>query len=254
VKDVKKHNEEFLAQREERDPLQESFQPRNERELSLLRATLSSNEREKKSVAAILEDKVSQALASIKMLSENAIILVNSEQSDLFDLLERISAASLFALSEVEDIIDEIRPSILDILGIISALSWTLRKFREANPSIQIVEHLEVDDADIPDRLKTDVFRVFQALISNVAQHSHAHRVEVVLSIDRGFLELQVEDNGIGFDRNRMEAEGWDTQNANAGDSIPVTEARVRLGGGSLRIFTREKEGTRVAATWPLSA
>ncbi|MBI4772956.1 MAG: hypothetical protein HY788_02040 [Deltaproteobacteria bacterium] len=254
VNEVKKHTEELLAHIEEGIPLKKSFPPRGDQVLSPLKAILYFDERERKHVTAGLRDEVSQTLASIKMLSENAAILVNSEQSELLELLEQISAASLFALSEVEHIIDEVRPSILDVLGITSALSWTLRKFREANPSIHIVEHLKVDDADIPDQLKTDVFRVFQALINNVAQHSQARRMEVVLAIECGFLELQVEDNGSGFDKKRTRADASDTQHAHAGDSMLVTQARMRLRGGRLKVFARDREGTCVAAFWPLAA
>ncbi len=250
---LKDRTEEFLAQMRGTDPARKVINSWEEREMALLQATLYSDERKRRHVASRLQDEVSQNLSFIRMLAENASELVKPERGELSDLLERISEATLLALSEVENIIDKTRPPILDILGVTAALSYALRKFREANPGIHVVQRLEVDDSKIPDPLKTDIFRVAQSLMKNVSQHSRADGMEVSLTLEDGCLELRIEDNGTDHVEGGAVTDGLDRRGAGSDYAILVTQARLRVMGGYLEIRMREGRGMCAVAVWPLA-
>jgi PAS domain S-box-containing protein len=103
------------------------------------------------------------------------------------------------AVDNVGRIITDLRPSILDHQGLIAALEWQVQEFSEATELPCEVEFDIAPEAFVPQgTLATAAFRIFQEMLSNVAQHSQASEVKIAVRLSPSHLQMEVEDNGIG--------------------------------------------------------
>ena len=101
---------------------------------------------------------------------------------------------------EVRRIMSDLRPSILDDLGIIPAMNWFCREYEKTYSHISLEKKIDICENDLNDSLKTAIFRITQEATNNIAKHSKPTAVNFVLQRrDRG-LELTISDNGQGFD------------------------------------------------------
>jgi signal transduction histidine kinase len=140
-----------------------------------------------------------------------------------------------------------LRPSILDDLGIIATISWFFRQFQAVYSGIRLDKQIDVQETEVPDALKTNIFRVLQEATNNIAKHSKADRMRVALGKNEGAVELVIEDNGRGFDpRSVPTAEDGET-----GFGITSMKERTELSGGSFSIESKKGAGTTVRASWP---
>ena len=116
------------------------------------------------------------------------------------------------AIEESRRIQMALRPSSLDDLGILPTLNWFFREFQKTYPSIHIKNQINIEEKDVPDILKTVIYRICQEAFNNIAKHSKAEVVTLSLrKTDK--IELAIEDNGRGF---------------NLGESFPL---RITIGG-----------------------
>lgn len=171
-------------------------------ELALLSEQLmNAQENERKRIARELHDTVGQALSAIKYGLERAEVLVRQGRfDDSRPALERAVAGVQSTIDEIRSIAMNLRPSLLDDLGAVSAVTWFCREFIESYPFIELAARINLDDSDIPRRLSTAVFRSVQELLNNVARHAKAQQVRVTLEGQGNLLVLEVSDDGIGFD------------------------------------------------------
>ena len=93
----------------------------------------------------------------------------------------------------------DLRPSIIDDLGILATLRWFTREFQAVYNHIKVDVDSDVDEEDIQDPLKVVLFRIVQEALNNVARHSRADSASVSLGAGNGNIELTIEDNGVGF-------------------------------------------------------
>jgi signal transduction histidine kinase len=93
-----------------------------------------------------------------------------------------------------------LRPSTLDDLGILATISWFCREFQNIYSKIRIEKRIDIKEDEVPDPLKTIIYRVMQEALSNSAKHSGADLVRLSLRRPDGAIELAIEDNGLGFD------------------------------------------------------
>jgi len=211
---------------------------------SLSAQLLNAQEKERKRLAQELHDGIGQILAAIKFGMENVL-----QQMDLGasrPAMKTLDAAVKLvqnAVEEVRRISTDLRPSMLDDLGILATLSWFIREFEAIYSGIQIESWIEIQEKDIGDSLKIVIYRVFQEALNNVAKHSQSSRVFVSLKKTSEAIEMAVEDKGIGFD----------LENARAGVGLVSMRERVELSGGVFSLESAQGRGTRLWAKWPLS-
>jgi PAS domain S-box-containing protein len=154
-------------------------------------------EEERTAVAREIHDELGQALTALKLdiawmaprVSRNQVIAAHCGS-----IMERIDET----MTAVRRIATELRPSVLDQLGLEAAIDWQGREFN-ARTGIDVTMELSVDGMVIPDDLASSVFRILQESLTNITRHAKATRVDIGLIQAGPLLTLEVTDNGIGW-------------------------------------------------------
>jgi len=209
---------------------------------------LSAQEEERKRIARELHDGIGQSLSALKFLLENRLQSMekNSLPGDLHALGSMVPMIQN-AIEEVRRMQTDLRPPILDDLGILATISWFCREYEKVYADIQIERELQIQEAEIPGPLRTVIYRVLQEAMNNVAKHSRAKRVRLSLSKKRaGEIQLRVEDDGSGFDLQRALLE----ERTGHGFGLNSMRERTELSGGSFSIESQRGRGTVLQASW----
>jgi signal transduction histidine kinase len=125
------------------------------------------------------------------------------------------------------------------------AINWHCRKFEENYPHIHIEKSLSLKEDDTPDVLKIVIYRIIQEALNNVAKHSAADSVAILLDKENGAIELKIRDNGRGFNI----AEAQTSSGAGTGVGLSGMRERAKLSGGFLEIQSGVI-GTEIRALW----
>ena len=235
--------------------LEEEIEERKEAEAALQRSqseleTLSSRlltvqEDERKAIALDLHDTISQNLAAIKMFLE--VKEVSMRGGNLPGLpLQKIISLAVECMVQLRRIIDNLRPAILDDLGIIVAVNRYCAEFEKIYNGVRIKRDFDAEEKAIPTELRIVIFRILQEALNNVAKHSGAKNVEISVRKREGRIELGIKDDGAGFEERDTPLEGLVQ-----GIGLGGMRERARLSGGSISIHSRKGEGTTIAASWP---
>jgi len=218
-------------------------------ELGLLSQQLiQAQEKERRRIAQELHDSVGQSLSAIKYSLERAAELQRLGQDDARPLVLRTIGRVRETIKDIRSIAMDLRPSVLDDLGVASALGWLCREFGETYPQFDVRVEISAADTDIPDRLVTTIFRCAQELLNNVAKHSKAARVSLGLSKDPVNIALTVCDDGIGMPH--PDSSG----SFGRGHGIRNLRERAQMTGGRMTLGPDPRAGTRVQMDWPLAA
>ncbi len=221
---------------------------KSDKELRILsNQLLSAEEKERKRMARELHDGIGQSLSAIKFSVENSLRELNG-RPDLSDLasLEAVIPLTQKTIEEVRRIVQDLRPSILDDLGILATIAWFCREFQTVYSSIQIKTQLDITEDDIPLPLKTTIYRLLQEALNNVAKHSEADRVELSLRNGSGKITLTIMDNGRGFDLENTIS----LKPSQRGFGLASMRERAQLSGGRFDIRSEIGEGTTIRVGW----
>ncbi len=211
---------------------------------------LSAQEDERKRIARELHDSVGQSLAAMKFKMESTLDQVRRGQTDMgIESLEALLPLFQQLSDEVRRIHTDLRPSLLDDLGIVLTISWFCREFENLYSDIQIEKMINIEEKQIPDRFKIVIFRVLQEALHNVAKHSKAKQVRVLLGGTDGHIELLVRDEGQGFDVEELRSE----KGLSAGFGLISMKERTELSGGTFSVESSRGKGTTVRASWPIN-
>lgn len=212
---------------------------------------LKTHEMERGRVAAELHDGVAPLVTMAKFMVEDALgRLSRGQQHEATALLANTVARLRDALAEVRRISTDLRPSSLDDLGLLPTIEWYCRHFAEAYPETRVACDLRVDEADIVDELKLDIFRIVQEALLNVGRHARAKAARVALTHVDGYLQLRVEDDGQGFD-----AAGLLRRDpAVRGLGLHSIGKRVDATGGKLSLESSPWHGTVIDASWAMAS
>jgi signal transduction histidine kinase len=129
-------------------------------------------------------------------------------------------------------------------MGVLETISDFCEKFQTTYTAVKIDLQIDISEQDVPEYLKTPLFRIFQEALNNAARHSKASRINVGIRKATDKIELAIEDNGAGFELK-------DKLSANAkGLGLFSMKERTELSGGSMEFRSSPGEGTTVRATW----
>jgi signal transduction histidine kinase len=219
-------------------------------ELALLSQQLiQAQEKERRRIAQELHDSVGQSLSAIKYsLERTAELQRQSKHDDARPLLLRTIGRVRETITDIRSIAMDLRPSVLDDLGVASALGWLCREFAETYAQLDVRADISAADSDIPDRLVTTIFRCAQELLNNVARHSKAAHVSISLFRDSANITLTVWDDGIGLPH--PDSSG----SFGRGHGIRNLRERAQMTGGRMSLDTDDRGGARVQMDWPMAA
>ena len=217
------------------------------RALSLKQQTMIEDER--KRIALEIHDELGQFLTALKMeihllkkkISENKIAA--DGQNELNDKIRELSQLIDTTIASVRRISTDLRPPILDDLGLVAAIDWQAREFQRRT-SIPCVLSTNIENTNLNSDFSTAIFRIFQEALTNITRHAEAKNVAVKLERKNQKLILRVEDNGKGFKPDYIK------ENHSLG--ILGMQERARLIGGDLNVFKGNGSGTIVELTAPL--
>ena len=209
---------------------------------------LSAQEDERKRIAAEIHDTLGACLSAIKFKVEDFLHANGKTTGVDTESLNTIVPVIQEAVEECRRIQMDLRPSMLDDLGLLPTLSWFCRRFQTIYSGIQIEQQLAIKESEIPGPLKIVIYRVTQEAMNNIAKHSKANIVRLCLRKIDGRMELVVEDNGQGIDLEKI----LDPKNKSLGFGFSSMRERTELSGGSFEIQSAEGKGTIIRASWPI--
>jgi PAS domain S-box-containing protein len=212
-----------------------------DRAKSLSQRLVSVQETERRNLARELHDETSQSLASLLVGLE----LLRRSASDPAKILEGADKLELLVndlMDNMHRIAVQLRPASLDQLGLISSLRQYIEVFQEINPTKVQFETFGIEER-FPPEIEITIFRIVQEALTNVARHSRATQVDVLLNILDDKLTLIIEDNGIGFDPAQETS-------PNKLGLIGIRE-RAEVLGGSLLVETAPQAGLTLKVELP---
>ena len=215
------------------------------RRLSGLLVSIQENERRR--IALDLHDGLGQSLSMIKLSMETVAKLLDTGTTDaasesLRQLIPKVGEA----LAEVRRVSTELRPSLLDDLGILPTLSWFFREFEAACGQIAVEKAFRIAEHDVPVPLQITLYRILQEAINNIIKHAGASKVRVGLHRIDEVLHLLIEDNGCGFDPDGIQR----GEGQCGGLGLVSMKERASLSGGSYHLDSAPGHGTRIAVSW----
>jgi len=161
--------------------------------------------------------------------------------------LDAVVPVAQEAVEEVRRISGNLRPPILDDLGILATISWLCREVETIYSWIRIEKEINVQENEVPDQLKIVLFRVLQEAFNNIAKHSQADLIRLSISKTDGKIEMAVEDNGRGFGMEDV----FSVESSGGGIGLNSMRERTELSGGSFSVESHRGAGTTVRASWP---
>ena len=224
---------------------------RSRQELRRLAAHLQSvREEEQARIGRELHDELGQSLTALKLdLSWVRRRLAEERRwpaaAPIAEKLRSMAELADHTLSSMRRLALELRPAVLDDLGLEAAVEWQVEEFRRRTG---IPCHLACELAGCrPDEdVSTTIYRVLQESLTNVARHAEASEVKVSLHSDRLGMRLEVADDGRGIDMGRVR------ETSSLG--LLTMYERARACGGKLDLVSRPDHGTRVVLETPLEA
>jgi len=221
---------------------EEKLKATSEQLRSLSASVQATNEEAATRIAREIHDELGDALTSLKLDLES----IRREEfpatsdAELDRLREKIEAMIHLidqTLDTVRRISSELRPSVLDDIGLVAAMRWQTRQF-EAQTGIVCQCHFSLEDKDLDQQQSTAIFRVSQEALTNVFRHAEATRIDIILEKENDELVLTVQDNGRGITA--------DEKSDRLSLGLLRMRERVNLIGGAIHIRGIEGKGTEI--------
>ena len=217
---------------------------------ALLRYALGAQEDERKRVARELHDETSQALTSLTFRLQAAIQMTETKgfgDARLKDSLRKAHSSAVQAGNEIVKLMMDLRPTLLDDLGMPAAIQRYAKDTLEAK-GINVAMESIGGEYRLPDEIEVALFRVAQGLISNILRHSAAKNVIIRVKCDINKVVLFIEDDGIGFHVDKI----TEIEPSGRGAGLFTMRERLRLIGGDGNIESEPGKGTRIKVTVPI--
>lgn len=223
------------------EQMEERVSSRTAQVHQLMGKIISAQEEERKRIARELHDGAAQGMAAVmlQMAAVEESMPPDREMERPRELARRAKGFMVNTLDDLRRMIQDLRPSVLDDMGLVAAVrrySGTHLEAAGIRSEFQTSGRSVEMDSDV----ETAVFRILQEAINNAARHSGAKTVSVTMNFEPDLLWATVEDDGSGFD---VEA----VRTSSKGVGMDGMEERAELIGGRLTVVSRLGHGTRIA-------
>ncbi len=229
--------------------LWEELRQKEQLRSKLLARSLSAQEGERQRIARELHDATGQSLNAMLFGLKAAEAALASDPTQVRIIIERLKSAASEAVRELQGIIYDLRPSLLDDLGLLPALRW-YAETRLEESGIRVTWRVTGAERRLPSEVETALFRIAQEAMTNIVKYTRAQQVQIEFSFEAQQITLQISDDGQGFD-----IESVLVQRLQDGRGLGLLGMRERaeLLGGRLEVSSEAGKGTRVRVRLPLS-
>jgi PAS domain S-box-containing protein len=212
---------------------------------SLTAQLLTAQEVERKRLAMELHDELGHSLLMLKLTLESLEEQLQPEQVSLQNEVKNILRIISMTIAEVRRLYLDLSPGDLEDLGLTAALHSLIDNFVALQKNIEWTIKLDNLDGLFPLPTQTTIYRVMQEALTNIGKHAHPNQVSLEIKKQDERVSFTVNDNGKGFDRNKIL-----TEKKTLG--LLSMEERVKMLGGAFELWSQKKRGTRISFTIPL--
>ncbi|MBS1793835.1 MAG: PAS domain S-box protein [Acidobacteria bacterium] len=206
----------------------------------LSRRLIEIQEAERRRIALELHDEIGQILTGLKLSLE-----ITARQKDGQSIEQAQNLVNDLML-KVRKLSLDLRPATLDHLGLLSAFLGLIRNFSAQTGVAVDFRHTGLENRRFAPEIETSVYRVVQEALTNIARHAKVKKAHIRVWIDENLLNLTVEDEGRGFDVEKILAAGNST-------GVAGMRERVLFLGGRFQIESTENKGTIISASWQIN-
>ena len=219
---------------------------KSKQEFANLAAHLQSvRENERANVAREIHDELGQALTALKMdLSWTSTKISGSDKKVILKIKSMMKLIDS-VLQTVKKISSELRPGILDDLGLSAAIEWQTDEFR-SRTGLKCSLNIHPEEIVLPESISIAVFRIFQETLTNIVRHAKASSVKIALTKDDDMLRLKIKDDGKGIQKRQIFS-------SKSFGLIGIRE-RAQFLGGEVQFEGIRNKGTTVNLTIPIEA
>ncbi|HEX6036032.1 MAG TPA: response regulator [Anaerolineales bacterium] len=203
---------------------------------------VAAQEEERHRISRELHDDLGQALTTHLIALRNLQQDLSLPAQTLFERLQALYDQSYEIFGKIRSIARDLRPPVLDALGLRVAMQTYCTEFTRRT-HLPVIFEAEDSLPELPDTYKVTLYRTLQEALTNVIKHAQANHVWVDLSQDDDWLTLTIQDNGIGFGEEKPGSNGI---------GLAGLRERITIAGGTLTISATPKRGTILSAQFPL--
>ncbi|EPJ55674.1 MAG: hypothetical protein OFPI_02840 [Osedax symbiont Rs2] len=218
------------------------------RKLTLRNYTLQENER--KQIAGDLHDQLGQLMTGIMLQANYIRRSVDSPNNPLQDAAQSIVETTQSLMGSVQEITNQLRPVLLDQLGLVEALRELVQQWQLLNRGTLFIFSGDDLCIDMPDLVAISLYRIVQESLNNASKHAMATEIKVVLQVQRHFLDdnknllcLKITDNGVGLDKDEAHFNGMGLINM---------RERVEALGGTYQLISKVGSGLEAHTKIPI--
>lgn len=210
---------------------------------SLSEYLVTVRETERTNIAREIHDVLGQSLTALKMDLFWLMKRIGREQKELHDKTNSMSELINSIIETVRRISSDLRPGILDDLGLSPAIEWQAEEFSKRT-GIECDVDCMVNGLNLDEKISVALFRIFQESLTNIMRHAQATKVNIIVRYENGQIELKVEDNGIGINKDAI-------KNSRSFGLIGIRERAFSCGGEAV-ISPNSDSGTTVQVKVPV--
>jgi len=202
-------------------------------------------EDERIAIARELHDELGQQLTALKMDISWLGKKFNDADEELKNKIIEINSLIDYSVNTIRRISSELRPSILDDLGIVAAMEWQIQEFQKKS-GIDVQFNVTGNAENVKGNVATGLYRILQEALTNTLRHAKAKKISVKLEQNSDKIYLTIEDDGIGFNANEIKL--------NKTLGLLGMKERILMMEGEFNIRSKESEGTTIHASIPFKA
>ena len=212
----------------------------------LTRRVLVAQEEERKRIARELHDETAQSLSTLLINLDLLELQVPPGAETMQAGLDRLRILAKRTLDETRALSHDLRPTILDDVGLVAAIQWFADEFQKSYGVSVMVDASEVEVERLQPETHVALFRIVQEALTNAGKHANASSVSIGLEVSDGLISLRIEDDGQGFD---VQAKTGPSRKGGLG--LYGIQERAELLSGTLRIESTAGSGTTILVTAP---
>jgi len=235
-------NADLGRQISERMIVEERLRQSEEKLRRLAAYLVSIREEERTHIAREIHDELGQVLTGLKMDVTWLAQRLDAKQKTLHGKTQSMCGLIDAAIQTVRKIASGLRPEILDEMGLVAAIDWQAKDFQKRT-GIRCRVELPPEGLKLDVERSTTTFRIFQEILTNVARHAHASRVDVKVGVTDAGMTLEVADNGVGIPEAKL--------NGKSLGLLGIQERALHFN-GNVTIRGAVGQGTRVTVNIPL--